>query len=43
MKIALYPILALEALLLEKQHLLEKTNQELNDLQEYKVRTKYNK
>nr|KAG5713877.1 hypothetical protein BaRGS_024504 [Batillaria attramentaria] len=27
---------ALEALLLEKQHLLEKTNQELNDLQEYK-------
>lgn len=27
---------ALEALLLEKQHLLEKTNQELADLQEYK-------
>lgn len=27
---------ALQALLLEKQHLLEKTNQELNDLQEYK-------
>jgi hypothetical protein len=34
-----YNLSALQALLLEKQHLLEKTNQELNDLQEYKVNT----